>query len=83
MILPVRNGRQYLERCLDSLLRQPQGAGRFTLLLVDDGSTDGTSEAAKAYSDRYCNDNSGSSEGHLEIVTLTSHKGLAHALDTG
>ena len=83
MILPVRNGRQYLERCLDSILRQPQGAGRFTLLLVDDCSTDGTAEAARAYSDRYCNDDGGNSEGRLEIVTLTSHKGLSHALDAG
>ena len=40
VIVPVYNTRQYLSRCLDSILNQR--FSDFELLLVDDGSTDGS-----------------------------------------
>lgn len=42
IIVPVYNNLLYLERCVDSLLAQTDQA--IEILLVDDGSTDGTAE---------------------------------------
>lgn len=41
VIIPVYNGAAFLERAAESVLRQPC-ADRLELLIVDDGSTDGT-----------------------------------------
>ena len=41
VIIPVYNGEDYILRAAESVLRQPC-AGRIELLLVDDGSTDGS-----------------------------------------
>ena len=40
IIVPVYNTKQYLNACLDSILRQ--SFTDFELLLIDDGSTDGS-----------------------------------------
>ena len=42
VVVPVYNVRPYLDRCVESLLAQT--LPRFELLLVDDGSTDGSGE---------------------------------------
>ena len=39
ILVPVYNSEQYLEECIDSVLRQSEQD--FELVLVDDGSTDG------------------------------------------
>lgn len=46
-IVPVYNTAAYLSRCVDSILAQ--SCGDFELLLVDDGSTDGSGEVCDAY----------------------------------
>lgn len=47
VIIPVYNTADYLPQCLDSLLRQPFAG--FELILVDDGSTDGSAAVADNY----------------------------------
>ena len=47
VIIPVRNGQRYLRECLYSLLSLPQDCGPFEVILIDDGSIDGTAEIAE------------------------------------
>ena len=48
VIIPVYNAKDYLERCLDSVLGQSFN-GRIEILLVDDGSTDGSGAICDEY----------------------------------
>ena len=50
VLIPVRNGQEHLSQCLRSLLTQPQGCP-FKILLIDDGSTDGTIDIALLIAD--------------------------------
>ena len=47
IIVPIYNAERYLEACLDSLLSQSEK--ELQILLVDDGSTDGSLAIAKEY----------------------------------
>jgi hypothetical protein len=47
ILLPLRNERDRAERCLRALLAQ-SGLERFEIVVLDDGSTDGTREAVRA-----------------------------------
>jgi glycosyltransferase involved in cell wall biosynthesis len=71
VIIPVYNGRTYVERALDSVLSQSHPA--VEALVVDDGSTDGTGEllAARATHDA-----------RVRVVTRPNG-GLAAARNTG
>ncbi len=50
VIVPVYNVLPYLDRCVESLLGQRYG--RLEILLVDDGSTDGSGDACDAWARR-------------------------------
>ncbi len=52
-IIPVYNAQRYLRQCLDSVLCQT-GAD-FEVLLLDDGSTDGSGAICDEYAERYPN----------------------------
>jgi glycosyltransferase involved in cell wall biosynthesis len=52
VVMPVKNTAQYLNECLDSILKQSYTS--WELLVVDDGSTDESFKILKSYSD---NDN--------------------------
>lgn len=52
VIIPVYNGERTLRRCLNSLLEQNRADVQ--LILVSDGSTDGTDAIARSYGDRIC-----------------------------
>ena len=48
IVIPVYNVKEYLPKCMDSLLRTP-GISKTEILLIDDGSTDGSSELVDEY----------------------------------
>ena len=68
--VPCYNEAPWLKTCLDALPRTLPGVSQVEFLVVDDGSTDGTSEVA-----RDCGVN--------HIVRLASHQGLARAFEAG
>lgn len=51
IVVPVYNGRPHMKRCLDSILNQT--FKEWELIIVDDGSTDGTSELLDIYAANY------------------------------
>ena len=54
VVVPVFNGQDCLGRCLDSLLIPDQALFRaLEVLVVNDGSTDGTSALARGYAERH------------------------------
>lgn len=69
VVIPTYNGRQYLDGCLRALRRQT--FGDFAILVVDDGSTDGTVEFV---GERYP---------EARVVRLPRNSGLARACNVG
>jgi CDP-glycerol glycerophosphotransferase len=71
VIVPVYNVEAYLAECLDSLLAQT--VGDLEVVMVDDGSTDGSAAIAEDYAAR---------DARLRLVRQDNH-GLGHARNTG
>ena len=55
VIVPVYNSEGYLEECLNSLLMQTLEQASMEVLLINDGSTDGSLEICQQYADIYDN----------------------------
>ncbi len=53
IVLPCLNEEASLARCIDSLLANDYPSGRWELLIVDGGSSDGTREIAERYAHSY------------------------------
>ena len=76
--VPCYNSQAYMEKCVDSLL---VGGERVEIVIINDGSTDGTGKIADSYAERYPTivkavhqENGGHGEG--------INQGLAHATGT-
>ncbi|MCM1426739.1 MAG: glycosyltransferase [Eubacterium sp.] len=57
IIIPIYNVVSYLEQCLESVARQLDVSGwnKIEIILVDDGSTDGSAQIAERFADgRFC-----------------------------
>ena len=50
-VIPVHNMERYLDRCLESVLRQK--CSEYEILLIDDGSTDSSGKICDRYSEKY------------------------------
>lgn len=53
VIVPIYNVEQYIQKCLDSLINQTYPS--YEILLIDDGSKDGSSEIARSYANKFDN----------------------------
>jgi glycosyltransferase involved in cell wall biosynthesis len=73
LVVPVYNVEKYLERCIDSLLKQDVPKSDYEIILVNDGSKDGSGEMAENFSRIYENVSCISQE----------NKGLSGARNTG
>lgn len=51
VIIPVYNVKDYIQKCLDSLVNQT--LKQMEIIVIDDGSTDGTSEIIDNYKNKY------------------------------
>lgn len=77
-IVPVYNVEQFLPRCLDSICRQ--ACTDYEVLLIDDGSTDGSGQICDDYASRYeqCKvihkKNSGASDSRNVGLSIASGK---------
>lgn len=51
IIIPVYNVERYLRVCLDSIVNQR--TNKYEVILIDDGSTDGSQKICDEYANRY------------------------------
>ena len=73
IIIPVYNVAPYVEKCLASLLCQGLAPSDYELIVVNDGSTDGSENIAKQYEATYK---------HIKLIIRTNGR-LSVALNTG
>lgn len=77
IIVPVYNVEQYLEKCLESILKQGFTEEQYEVIMVNDGSSDRSEAICKEYSEKYLNfhllnqKNSG--------VSIARNNGIEHA----
>ncbi len=71
VIIPCYNGADVLARCIDSLLKQTLPLKE--IIIVNDGSTDGSQALAQSYADRFDN---------VKVITK-KNQGLPQARKTG
>ena len=71
VIVAVYNQGRYLATCLDSLSAQTLPANQFEVIVIDDGSTDETTEVMERR------------QGRIRPVHLEQNRGLAAACNTG
>ena len=73
IIIPVYNVEKYVGRCIESCLKQDLPYDEYELLIVNDGSSDGSMEVVRQYAQRYDN---------IRIVEQ-ENAGLSAARNTG
>lgn len=71
VIIPVYNVEEYLDKCIQSILLQ--NFSEYEVILVDDGSTDGSAEICDKYSRKYT---------QIKVIHQ-DNKGLGGARNTG
>ncbi len=74
-IIPVYNGERTLATCLDSVILQKCGNISFEIIIIDDGSTDGTRAICNQYSVNY--------PGIIRYFRYEDNLGASEARNTG
>lgn len=74
VIIPAYNRREFLAQCLPPLFAQTYPLERYEIILVDDGSSDGTAEQAKAIAKNW--------NGHFRVIQQ-QNSGPASARNAG
>ncbi|GIP19102.1 glycosyl transferase family protein [Paenibacillus montaniterrae] len=69
VIIPIHNGAEFIEQCLESVLKQKENIHE--IIVVNDGSTDGTSDILKRYSDQ------------IKIVSFNQKRGVSVSRNNG
>lgn len=79
VIVPVHNGQNYIEKCIDSIIGQTYPA--LEIIIVNDGSTDGTADVCKKLSNKHTD----SVENHTRLVTVVTQEksGVSAARNNG
>ena len=70
VLMPVYNGEKFLTEAIDSVLNQ--SFKNFELIIVNDGSTDGSAEIIKRYNDN-----------RIVVITHKKNMGLVYSLNEG
>ena len=70
IVIPVHNGEQFLKDILQAILKTTYSL--YEVILVDDGSTDGSKKICDDFSNRY---------GHIHSFSWTVNKGLTDTLN--
>lgn len=86
VVIPNYNGIKYLADCLDSLGQQEPGTPDFTVLVVDNGSKDGSVELLERYSVPELYDAQADIGGigiDLRTILLQENTGFCHAVNVG
>lgn len=52
VVIPVYNRESYIESCVNSVLNQEKSSCNYEVIVVDDGSTDGSSEVLKKFGNK-------------------------------
>jgi len=73
LIVPVFNVEKYLGKCLDSLLNQDIPYDEYEIIIINDGSTDGSLKIAQKYENKYPN---------IRLISQ-ENKGLGAARNSG
>jgi glycosyltransferase involved in cell wall biosynthesis len=55
IIVPIYNVEKYLTKCLNSLLNQDISPNEYEIILINDGSTDGSLKIAHSFAEKYQN----------------------------
>lgn len=55
VILPIYNVKEYIDEAMDSLIKQTIGFNNIEVIMVDDGSDDGSAEIINKYKNKYNN----------------------------
>ena len=75
VVIPNYNGMKYLPECLQALSNQESGTPDFAVLVVDNGSTDGSVEFLREYEEN-ANDK-------IKSILLSENTGFCHAVNVG
>ncbi|HUT43138.1 MAG TPA: glycosyltransferase [Desulfobacterales bacterium] len=71
VIIPVYNAGKYIARCIRSAMNQSLGSDLYEIIVVNDGSTDNTSEVLKYFSE------------HIKLINIKKNMGIAYARNEG